>query len=149
MSFNIDPIYVVYLFVALAAGLAAEAVYLLFFTSRSYRKNINRRLQLLEGQTDREGTLLQLRRERGLSRGGDYRLPLVKFNRLILQSGVTLGLPKLAIYISVGALFAFATVMFIRDDTIEALGAAVFASTVLPLLVLKIKRGRRQKAFGA
>jgi tight adherence protein B len=149
MSLNIDPIYVVYLFVALAAGLAAEAVYLLFFTSRSYRKNINRRLQLLEGQTNREGTLLQLRRERGLSSGGDYRLPLVKLNRLILQSGVTLGLPKLLIYISVGALFAFATVMFTRDNLVEALGAAVFASTALPLLVLKIKRGRRQKAFGA
>lgn len=149
MSFNIDPIYVVYLFVALAAGLAAEAVYLLFFTSRSYRKNINRRLQLLDGQTDREHTLVQLRRERGLSSGGDYRLPLVKLNRLILQSGVTLGLPKLLIYISVGALFAFATVMFTRDSMLEALGAAVFAATALPLLVLKIKRGRRQKAFGA
>jgi tight adherence protein B len=149
MSFNIDPIYVVYLFVALAAGLAAEAVYLLFFTSRSYRKNINRRLQLLDGQTDREHTLVQLRRERGLSSGGDYRLPLVKLNRLILQSGVTLGLPKLLIYIGVGALFAFATVMFTRDSMLEALGAAVFAATALPLLVLKIKRGRRQKAFGA
>jgi tight adherence protein B len=149
MSFNIDPIYVVYLFVALAAGLAAEAVYLLFFTSRSYRKNINRRLQLLDGQTDREHTLVQLRRERGLSSGGDYRLPLVKLNRLILQSGVTLGLPKLLIYIGVGALFAFATVMFTRDSMLEALGAAVFASTALPLLVLKLKRGRRQKAFGA
>jgi tight adherence protein B len=149
MSFNIDPIYVVYLFVALAAGLAAEAVYLLFFTSRSYRKNINRRLQLLDGQTDREHTLVQLRRERGLSSGGDYRLPLVKLNRLILQSGVTLGLPKLLIYIGVGALFAFATVMFTRDSMLEALGAGVFAATALPLLVLKIKRGRRQKAFGA
>jgi tight adherence protein B len=149
MSFNIDPIYMVYVFVALAAGLAAEAVYLLFFTSRSYRKNINRRLQLLDGQTDRENTLVQLRRERGLSSGGDYRLPLVKLNRLILQSGVTLGLPKLLIYIGVGALFAFATVMFTRDSMLEALGAAVFAATALPLLVLKIKRGRRQKAFGA
>ena len=41
---DIDPIYIVYLFVALAAGLLAEAVYLLFFTSHSYRKNVNRRL---------------------------------------------------------------------------------------------------------
>jgi tight adherence protein B len=39
--------------------------------------------------------------------------------------------------------------MFTRDSMLEALGAAVFAATALPLLVLKIKRGRRQKAFGA
>jgi len=76
--FDIDPIYMVYLFVALAAGLTVEAVYLLFFTSRSYRKNINRRLQLMDGQTDREGMLVQLRRERGLTGGGDYMLPMVR-----------------------------------------------------------------------
>ena len=48
MPFDIDPIYLVYLFVALAAGLAFEGVYLLFFNTRSYRKNVNRRLRLLE-----------------------------------------------------------------------------------------------------
>jgi tight adherence protein B len=149
MSFDIDPIYLVYVFVALAAGLAVEAVYLLFFSSRSYRKNINRRLQLMDGQPDREGVLVQLRRERGLSQGGDYRLPLYALNRLILQSGLAIGLPKLAIYIVVGALFAFAGMLFLRDSVIEALIAAVVCTTLLPLMVLKIKRGRRQKAFGA
>jgi tight adherence protein B len=39
--------------------------------------------------------------------------------------------------------------MMTRDSFLEALGAALFCSTLLPLLVLKIKRGRRQKAFGA
>ena len=34
MSFDIDPIYVIYLFVALAAGLFVEGIYLLFFTAR-------------------------------------------------------------------------------------------------------------------
>src|SRR5689334_17159621 len=126
MPFDIDPIYAVYLFVALAAGLTVEAVYLLFFSSRGYRKKINRRLQLMEGQPDREGILVQLRRERGLSGGGDYRLPLVALNRLILQSGVTIGLPKLAIYIGVGTLIAFAAVMFLRDSFIEATFAALF-----------------------
>ena len=147
--FDIDPIYVVYLFVALAAGLTVEAIYLLFFTSRSYRKNINRRLQLMDGQNDREGMLVQLRRERGLTGGGEYMLSMVSLNRLILQSGVTLGLGKLAIYISIGALFAFAGVMFFLGSLLPALGAALFCSTLLPLLVLKIKRSRRQKAFGA
>jgi tight adherence protein B len=152
MSFfpsEIDPIYVIYLFAALAAGLFVEGIYLLFFTARSYRKNINRRLRLMENQPDREGMLLQLRRERGLTAGGDYRLPLVAFNRLILQSGLTVGFGKLAIYTCVGALFAFAAVMMTRDDILQALGAALFCCTLLPLLVLKIMRGRRRKRFGA
>ena len=71
---EIDPVYIVYLFVALAAGLMAEAVYLLFFTSRSYRKNVNRRLKLAEKGNDREAMLVELRRERGLSMTGDFRL---------------------------------------------------------------------------
>jgi tight adherence protein B len=149
MPFDIDPVYVIYLFVALAAGLFFEGIYLLFFNARSYRKNVNRRLRLLDNQPDREGVLVQLRRERGLTMTGDYQLPLVALNRLILQSGLKLGIGKFAIYVVVLALFAFGLVMVIRDDLLEAFGAALFCCTLLPLLVLKFKRGRRQKTFGA
>jgi tight adherence protein B len=149
MPFNIDPVYVIYLFVALAAGLLVEAVYLLFFNTRSYRKNVNRRLKLQDKQTDRESVLVQLRRERGLSMTGDYRLPLVALNRLILQSGLKLGIGTFAIYLAVLALFAFGLVMFTRENLLEASGAVLFCCTLLPLLVLKLKRGRRQKKFGA
>ncbi|MBV9262089.1 MAG: type II secretion system F family protein, partial [Pseudolabrys sp.] len=38
--------------------------------------------------------------------------------------------------------------MFFVGSLWQALGAVVFCSTLLPLFVLKIKRGRRQKAFG-
>ena len=86
MSFDIDPLYLIYLLVALAAGLFVEAIYLLVFPSRSYRKNINRRLKLMDDQPDREAMLVQIRRERGLSSGGDYKLSLIALNRLILQS---------------------------------------------------------------
>jgi tight adherence protein B len=147
--FEIDPLYAIYLFVALAAGLFFEAIYLLFFNTRSYRKNVNRRLKLLDGQPDREGVLNQLRRERGLDTTGNYRLPLVALNRLILQSGMKIGIVKFAIYLVVLALFAFGLVMATRASLLEAFGAAAFCCTLLPLLVLKIKRGRRQKQFGA
>ena len=149
MPFNIDLIYVIYLLVALAAGLLVEAVYLLFFNTRSYRKNVNRRLKLLDNQADRQSVLVQLRRERGLSMTGDYRLPLIAVNRLILQSGLKLGIGTFAIYLVVLALFAFGLVMFTRENMLEASGAALFCCTLLPFLVLKLKRGRRQKKFGA
>jgi len=149
MPFNIDLIYVIYLFVALAAGLLVEGVYLLFFNTRSYRKNVNRRLKLLDKQADRESVLVQLRRERGLSMTGDYRLPLVALNRLILQSGLKLGIGTFAIYLVVLALFVFGLVMVTREDLLQASGAALFCCTLLPLLMLKFKRSRRQKKFGA
>ncbi len=147
--FDIDPIYIVYLFVALAAGLLAEAVYLLFFTSHSYRKNVNRRLKLVENVSDREAMLVQLRRERGLTTSGEYRLPVISLNRLILQSGLTMGIGKLAFYVGIVALFSFGALMFTRGQFTEAFGAAAFCCTLLPLLILKIMRSRRQKAFGA
>ena len=74
---------------------------------RSYRKRINRRLDLLKDQPDRESVLVQLRRERGLTGGGDYRLPLVALNRLMLQSGLTLGIGRLAIYRACSRAIAF------------------------------------------
>src|SRR3954470_11323105 len=149
MPFNLDLIYVIYVLVALAAGLVVEAVYLLFFNTRSYRKNVNRRLKLLDKQADRESVLVQFRRERGLRMTGDYRLPVGALNRLILQSGLKLSIGTFAIYLVVLALFAFGLVMFTREDMLEASGAGLFCCTLLPLLVLKIKRSRRQKKFGA
>jgi len=149
MPFEISSVHVVYLFAALAAGLFVEGLYLLFFNTRSYRNNINRRLRLVENQPDREGMLLQLRRERGLTNLGDYRLGLVALNRLILQSGLTLGIGKLALYVAVVALFGFGASMALRGHVLEALGVAAFCCTTLPLFVLRFLRNRRRKKFGA
>ena len=72
MSFDFDPVYLIYLLVAASAGLFVEGIYLLFFSGGSYRKNVNRRLKLLKNQPDRENILVQLRRERGLNSTGGY-----------------------------------------------------------------------------
>lgn len=149
MPFELDSIHLVYLLVAVSAGLFAEGIYLLFFNTRSYRKNINRRLQLMADEPNRESMLVQLRRERGLTAGGHFRLPLVALNRLILQSGISIELTKLSIIIAFVAVLAFGAVLVIRGSWLEAFMTAVFCGTILPLLVLKVLRSRRQKAFGA
>jgi tight adherence protein B len=51
--------------------------------------------------------------------------------------------------IALGALIAFGATYVIRNDIVQALVAGVFCSTILPLLVLHVMRGRRRKAFGA
>jgi tight adherence protein B len=147
--FDINPIYLVWLFVALAAGLTVEAVYLMCFSAASYRSRINRRLMLSKDRTDRESVLIELRRERGLTAGGDYRMALVALNRLILQSGLTIGITRIFVIIGVTSLLAFGATMIFRGSLVEAALAAALSATALPYLVLKMLRGRRQKKFGA
>jgi tight adherence protein B len=147
--FDISPIYVFYGFAAVSAILFAEGVYLLFFSASSYRSKINRRLALMTNQPDREGMLIQLRRERGLTSGGDYRLPIVSLSRLVLQSGLTIGFTKLILFIIFGAVAAFGGAMYFMGDLFYAAGAGVFAATIAPYMFLRIKRGRRHKVFAS
>ncbi len=144
-----DPVYLFYLLVGVSAAMIAEAGYLLFYNNASYRKNINRRLKVMDTKTDRGSVLAQLRRERGLTSGGDYRLPLINLNQLVLQSGMSMGFGKLIVFIVIGGMLAFGATMMFDHNVQHAIGAALFSGIVLPLLVLKIMRGRRQKKFGA
>ena len=168
MSFDFDPIYLVYLLVAASAGLFVEGVYLLCFAGASYRQNINRRLKLLKDQPDRENVLVQLRRERGLTSAGNYSLSFVNLNLLekdlpkgkisaimgpsgtgksvLLKNIIGLLRPDAGeIWVdgeeTVGLIF--------RGNPLEALLIALFCGIVLPYLFLRILRGRRQKQFGA
>src|SRR6202158_5348817 len=106
--FNIDPVYLIYLLIGVSAAMFAEGVYLLFYNKASYRNNINRRLKVMDDKPDRESVLVQLRRERGLTSGGEYRLPLVNLNQLVLQSGLTLGFGRLIMFIMIGVIATFA-----------------------------------------
>ena len=144
-----NPIYLVYLFVAVSAGLAFEAVYLLGFSTASYRSQINRRLKLSKDRTDRETMLVELRRERGLTAGGNYRLGLVALNRLILQSGLTIGFTRLGVFVAIGSVLAFAVTLVFRHSFVEAGAAALFSATLLPFMVLRWLRSRRQGKFAA
>src|SRR4051794_16630873 len=149
MTFDFDPIYLIYVLVAASAGLAVEGIYLLCFSDASYRKNVNRRLKLLKDTPDRENMLMQLRRERGLTRGGGYSLSFININQLVLQSGLTWGIKKLLLLIVVLTMAGFGGGVVWRNNLVEAFGLALFCGVVLPYLGLRIKRGRRQKAFGA
>ena len=149
LSFDFNPIYLVWLFVAISAGLAFEAIYLLGASASSYRSRINRRLMIAKDRTDRESVLIELRRERGLTAGGDYKLGMVALNRLVLQSGLTLGFGRLLIVIAIASAIAFGATMIFRHSVVEAGLAALVCATVLPYVALRMLRSRRQKKFGA
>ncbi|MGC1464512.1 MAG: type II secretion system F family protein [Pseudolabrys sp.] len=146
---NFNPVYLVYVLVGVSVALFIEGGYLLFHTRSSYRKNINRRLRVMDDKPDRESVLVQLRRERGLTSGGEYRLPLINLNQLVLQSGLTLGFGRLLLFVAIGTVAAFVGAMVFDGSVLHAVLVAAFCGTMLPLLVLRFLRGRRQKKFGA
>jgi len=148
MTFEWNPAYVIYGFAAVSAILFAEAAYLLLFKAASYRSNINRRLALLSDTPDRVNILVQLRKERGLNQEGGFKLPIPSLNRLILQSGLTIGLPRLAAIVVLAALAAFATVTVVRGNVSEALAWLLFTGLIAPFVGLRMLRGRRRKRFG-
>jgi tight adherence protein B len=146
---DFNPIYLVWLFIAVSVGLTFEVIYLTTYSAASYRSKINRRLMLSKDRTDRESVLVELRRERGLTSGGNYRLDLVSLNRLILQSGLTIGFARLFIIIAITTIVAFLLTWIFRGSLLQALFAALFSATALPYLVLRMLRARRQKKFSA
>jgi tight adherence protein B len=147
--FEFKFIYLFYLFIGLSAAMFAEGFYLLFYSKASYRNNINRRLKVADDKTDRESVLVQLRRERGLTGGGEYRLPLINLNQLMLQSGLTLGFGRLILFIVIGMIAAFVGTYAFDGALLDAVVAALFCGAVLPIIVLMVLRRRRQKKFGA
>jgi tight adherence protein B len=149
MPFNFDSIYAFYGLAAISAALLAESIYLLCFSAASYRSRINRRLRLMKDQPDRESSLVALRRERGLTSDGLYKLPLQSLNRLVLQSGVTVSLWRLAAFgvFIVGVLFGAA--IFFKFGVLPSLLGALGLGMLLCYAALAIMRGRRHKRFGA
>jgi tight adherence protein B len=146
---DFNPVYIFLVLIGLSAAMFAEGFYLLFYNKASYRKNINRRLKVLDTKTDRESVLVQLRRERGLTESGDYRLPFININQLLLQSGLTIGFGKLVLFAGMAMVGGFVGMMMFDGNTSHAFFAALFSGFVLPILVLKFLRGRRRKKFGA
>ncbi len=149
MPFDLDPVYLVYVLAAASVVLFVEALYLVFFSATSYRSRINRRLRLMEGQPDRESILIQLRRERGLTRGGLYSLPVLSLNRLVLQSGLSMGLPRFLLVNAVAVAALFAVALWYRENLVEAALVAAGCGLLLPYAALRFMRSRRHGQFGA
>ena len=149
MAFSIDPVWLIYGFAAGSAILFAEGCYLLFYSTATYRKRINRRLSLLQNDGNRENILVQLRRERGLDASGQFRLPIESLNRLITQAGVSMGPSRIALLTVIGMPVLFAGLVTLRGSILEAAAGTLIGGLFGPLLILKMLRSRRQKTFGA
>lgn len=142
----IDPIWIFSACVFLAVAAILDAVRSLFFSSESYRSQVNRRLQRQHNEVSRVQTIVDLRRERGLTSDGDWRLPLVKLNKLIVQSGVNMGIGRLMFAAGIMACVGLVAGFVVRAASGAALGLLI-GGVGLPLFVLWYLRRRRLGKF--
>jgi tight adherence protein B len=147
MPFSLNELHLFYLFVAVSAILIGEAVYLLFVSAAGYRSRVNRRLRLSLDKSDRQSTLIQLRRERGLTAAGGFRRPVVYINRLVVQSGLRTGFNKLGLIVLGSAGMLFAVVYVTRGSLLETVGITVAAVLFFPFFGMIFLRNRRQTKF--
>ena len=148
MALDIDPLYVFYFFAAMAVVLIAEAVYLLVSERSDYRNQVNRRLAARRNDQDGEQVLIQLRRERGLTAEGHFRFSFSWLNRLIVQSGITVGIwPLIWSALACGLVAGLVAFILIGNPLYAAIALLLGGTLIVPALLL-FKRARRIKAFG-
>ncbi len=95
------PIHAMLLASVFLAVVVVELGYMVLSPNSGGKKCINRRMNAenLKNKMSQKQILIQLRKERGLDENGNFILPfLTKINRLIVQSGVTLGMTRLILY---------------------------------------------------
>ncbi len=143
---NLDSIWIFYICLFGAVIAAVDAIYSLTVTSTMYRKQVNQRLSRLESEPDRIKAVVDLRRDRGLTAAGAYRLPAQWINRLILQSGLTIGIWKIGAG-AAGAGCAFAVGGFFAGGWLYATGGLLAGGVLAPIGVLMYMRRRRRNKF--
>ncbi|WP_237152052.1 type II secretion system F family protein [Oryzibacter oryziterrae] len=140
-------IYIFYAFAGFAAIFVAEAVYLLATEGGADKGKVNRRMRISDPEKSRQEVMVTLRRERGLTASGDISERLAWLSRLIVQCGITIGLPKLmAICAATGVIIAGLT-FNLTHDLLKTAIALPTGGIFVPLLVLRHMRKRRQDRF--
>jgi tight adherence protein B len=114
----------------------------------SYRGSVESRLHGAKGPKIRsQAELTHIRRSRSLSAQGHYALAMISLNKLILQSGASIGLYGLFAVMAGTAIAVF--LLGLAGGAAAGLSAlmAALAGPVLPLAVLKGMLDSRQKKF--
>jgi tight adherence protein B len=130
-----------------AVFLGVEAAYLAIAKRTSYMRKVNTRLKLMSNAGDQHEVLVQLRRDRGLTSEGRYKLPLIWFNRLVLQSGLRMGIWRIALFMGLAGFAGAVATLIAGFDWLLAIPAAFGAGIGLPLIVLRSLRQSRRNKF--
>ena len=146
MIFNANNFFYALLFAA-TLFLVEGAYYLIADSAGGRQRAINRRLQMMDRESDARAVLRILRREE--SRGDILTRMFPGLDRLIVQAGSTMTVRRLLVIMAAIwlAIFALARITLIMPLGI-ALVAAFVIAIVVPTVVLLRKRRKRLSRFG-
>jgi tight adherence protein B len=155
----IEPIYLLYGAIFLAALLLVEGLYLLYLDTRGGSSAVNRRMSMLATGKDSQQVFEHLRRKPTdrAERLGIFGGWFVRFDRLIAQSGLTISTGRMLL-IMVGLMlscFLF-LLYFTNAGTLPSEPAAiagwvllsVLAGLLAPIVYLRTLRSKRIAKFG-
>ncbi|MEM9278724.1 MAG: type II secretion system F family protein [Pseudomonadota bacterium] len=143
------PIHAMLLASVFFAVVVVELGYMVFSPNDAGKKRINRRMNADndKNKLSQKHILIQLRKERGLDEEGKLVMPMKKLNKLIVQSGLTLGLGKLAFYYILYVLGTLAAVsIYWKSLTTTAIAFPLIAF-VLPYFWLKRRANKKTALF--
>lgn len=148
-AFNIGPAQLFLLSLVVSAVLFVEIAYVLVAGNASTRRRINRRMLAGEDKKiSQKDILVQLRKERGMDEQGNFVLPLRWLNRLIVQAGMTGGIPRLLTMWAGFFLAATIALVLATGSPLTALAAAPVTGIALPWFYLVRRRGKKMNEFG-
>ena len=137
---------VIYVLIFISTMLMFDGIIRYALGKKSYKSIKNRRLEILNKVEHHNEALLELRRQRGLGSEGKYVLPIISFNKLLLQSGTSIGAKKLIILMLFLGTASFISVYFFDRTFIFPILAFVVGGVVFPVLwLLTLRRRRRDK----
>jgi tight adherence protein B len=139
----------IYVLFGVAVFLMVEAAYLAIAKRSSYVRKVNTRLKLMGSTGNQQEVLVQLRRDRGLTAEGRYKLPLIWFNRLVLQSGLRLGMMRIALLMMMAGIAGAGATVIAGYGWPLALLAGCASGIGLPVMMLRTLRQRRRNKFEA
>src|SRR5262249_30865767 len=146
-SAMIDVRYLIYAMIAAAVVMGAQATLQYLSNTRSYRRSVNSRLEIVGKSGKTKDSLLELRRRRSLSPEGRYILPIIWLNRLVMQSGVSLNAKTFLMLMFGVAVTSWLATYMVGRSLIFSSALSLIIGFGLPLLFLRIARGRRINRF--
>ena len=129
----------------IATFLILETIFVGIARRRREHREINARLRAVARTADGEAALVELRRSRGMTAEGAYQLPFLAFNRLLIQSGVSISAHHLLALMTAVGLIAGLLAYNLTSLLPIALLATAIVGVLIPVFVLVIKRSRRTK----
>jgi tight adherence protein B len=131
---------------ATAAIFFAETVYFALAAPISRDRNINRRLKALGEGLAGEQALIRLKAERGIF---DLDLELIGgLRKLLIQSGLRTTFGRFIFLMVAATVLVFTAINLLRLSSIYTAAAiAIFAGIIVPIVIVRIIRNRRQTKF--